>query len=69
MPIIKSELRKGAGTNLQPEWDRWAVTNMQGAGAKNDAAAKGWPALSVTKLSASHCKYFVCKPEINDLGL
>jgi hypothetical protein len=48
MQFVKSELRKGTGTTLPVQLDRRAVTNMQDAGAKNDAAAKGWPALSAT---------------------
>jgi hypothetical protein len=37
-----------AGTALQAEWDRRTVTNVQDAGAKNDAAARAWPTPSAT---------------------
>jgi hypothetical protein len=37
-----------AGTALQAEWDRRTVTNVQDAGAKNDAVAKSWPPSAAT---------------------
>ena|ERR1039458_2519792 len=41
-----------AVTILQGERHRWAVTNMQDTGAKNDGAAKGWPPPSAMPISA-----------------